>query len=120
MRKMLVALCGVMLLGWGDVQPVSAKPSDAEIQAAAVKFVQFLGTQIQDEADALALYDQADRNGNGEVTFAEFKKGLKPFNLGIKSSVLKQVFLAGEAQFGNGDKKLTLDEYLDFMAAVVL
>ena len=120
MRKMLLVLCGTLLLGWGNIQPANAKPSDAEIQAAADRLILFLAVQIESEADAIALFRQVDRNGNGEITFAEFKKALKQLGFGVKSSILKPIFLTIEVEFGNGNKKLTEAEYLDAVVALNL
>ena len=119
MRKLLVVLGMATFLACGSADLAEAKVTEEQIQEAGVILVGFFNEEIQSEADAIRLFEQADRNGNGEITFAEFKKALKPFNLGIKSAVLKQLFLLVEQTFGNGDKKISEAEFLDAVVALL-
>ena len=118
MKKFGLIAVATLLLAGGLANPVQAKVTEQDLQQAQLKLLGFLASELQDGASISDVFNAADGNGDKQITLAEFKKFLKQFDLGIKASVLKQLFILLEANGGNGDKKLTMAEFLQALASL--
>lgn len=118
MKKLaLVAFAAMMLIGQA-AGTAQAKVSEEEIMAGQAELLDFLADELVDETPE-EIFQEFDRNRDGSVTLAEFKKGAKQEQLILKASVMKAIFTDFEAIGGNGNKKLTFAEFTNALSILL-
>ena len=64
------------------------------------------------EAQHKAVFDFMDKDGSGEITFAEMKQSFADLKISVDDEILKKSIVALDS---SGDAKISWAEYLDCM-----